>query len=279
MSFQFFLLTETSFHACYLVTEWMQSFQHTPEFGGIVVREDNISEEIRSQRECFHQTFRGKRHFTDEMLQQMQAIYPHMSQTERAMVELFGIPAHSATFHPQTTFLGHNLNSLQAWQWLVKTCELTDNPFLFIFLDQLLQSWWIEQTGSQIINAHSAVLPYARGMHAIENIAALQDKVYFQKSVGATVHYIDTGIDTGPIIRVEKLKEPFHYRSIWEVKAHSLKLAFDLLIQTALNMLHEQSKPLSVSSAPAVQGPNFQSKHFTLEVQRKAEEGYLKMKH
>jgi phosphoribosylglycinamide formyltransferase 1 len=46
-----------------------------------------------------------------------------------------------------------------------------------------------------VINVHPALLPAFPGLHAIEQ--ALE---YGVKVVGATVHFVDTGVDTGPII-------------------------------------------------------------------------------
>jgi len=47
----------------------------------------------------------------------------------------------------------------------------------------------------KIINIHPALLPALKGAHAIED--ALR---YGVKWTGVTVHYVDEGVDTGPII-------------------------------------------------------------------------------
>jgi phosphoribosylglycinamide formyltransferase-1 len=202
-----------------------------------------------------------------------------LSETEQAMIRLFGVPAHSATSYPSTIFLGFDLNSLLAKQWLAEACSGSDLPFVFVFLDQLLDPWWIELTDSRIINGHSAVLPYARGMFAIENVAISQNIEAFKKAAGATVHYIDTGIDTGPIIRAERLVDPFRFRSLWEQKGHTFTAVFDLLIEVAKGMLDKPyAIPVGTSPDAKLRGPNFNSRDFTREARKKAEEGYLEMK-
>ncbi|WP_290033098.1 phosphoribosylglycinamide formyltransferase [Ligilactobacillus cholophilus] len=54
----------------------------------------------------------------------------------------------------------------------------------------------------KIINLHPAYLPEFTGLHAIER--AFQDHVENGRTqTGVTIHYIDEGLDTGPIIKQE----------------------------------------------------------------------------
>ncbi len=48
---------------------------------------------------------------------------------------------------------------------------------------------------NKIINIHPALLPAFRGAHAIKDALS-----YGVKWTGVTVHYVDEGVDTGPII-------------------------------------------------------------------------------
>lgn len=279
MSFTFFLMTEKSFHASYLVTKWVETFEGVSGFQGIIVRENPLPEETRNLRELFHQKHHGQTYLTNESMKLLREIYPDLSETEQAMIRLFGVPAHSVTYYPRTIFLEFNLNSLLAKQWLTEACSGSDLPFLFVFLDQLLDPWWLELTDSRIINGHSAVLPYARGMFAIENIAISQNIEEFKKAAGATVHYIDTGIDTGPIIRAERLIDPFRFSSMWEQKGHIFTAVFNLLIEVAKDVLDKPyAIPVGTCPDSKLRGPNFNSRDFTIEARKKAEEGYLKMK-
>ncbi len=279
MSLSFFLLSEASFHASYLVTKWIETFSGMQNFQGIVIREKPLSDDEQMLRERFHQEHRGKMQLTTASEQLLKKLYPNLSETDQAMIKLFGVSGHSATYHPETIFLGVNLNSLKAKHWLTDTYRTSNTPFLFIFLDQILDSWWIEITRSRIINGHSAVLPYARGMFAIENIAMTKNIEDFKMASGATIHYIDNGIDTGPIIRAERLAEPFRFCSIWEQKGYTFSIVFDLLVQVAKEMIDRpHTIPVGTSSNPNLLGPAFSKRDFTLEARKQAEEGYLKMK-
>ena len=275
----FFLITEPSFHASYLVTEWITSFETLSDFGGIALREDPSSKELSTLRDRLHQEFKGCHFLTPTGIEQFRKVYPHFNETDIAMIKLFGVPTYSVSSYPGTVFLSENLNSRYAWEWLSRVVKMSaEPPVFFIFLDQLLKSWWIEMTHSHILNGHSAILPYARGMYAIENIAMTQNSNLFLKSAGASVHYIDTGIDTGPLITTEHLARPFSYDSIWEVKAASFKKVFTLITRTALSMLETHSLPVGESFEDLQHGPSFNRRNFTEEARKKAEEGYLRMK-
>ena len=55
----------------------------------------------------------------------------------------------------------------------------------------------------QIVNTHSAPLPEFPGAHPIEDVLAAG-----VPETAATVHYVDDGIDTGPVITAERV--PVH---------------------------------------------------------------------
>lgn len=274
-----FLLTETAFHASYLVDIWINQLGNNPNFLGILVREEKISKKQNEQRKFVHQVLQGKKNLSQSEKNLLCTAYATLTKTELVMINLFGIPSSSSITYKNTYFLGNNLNSSFAQNlFLSLYTELTEPPFMFIFLDQILSMWWIKLL-PYIINAHSAVLPYARGMFAIENIAALRDREKMYLSSGATIHYINEGVDTGSIIRAEKLTNIFTYNSLWEVKARSFMKAFNLLAQTAHAILSDtQILPVGIFPDPNLRGPNFLSKHFTKEMQKRAEDGFLFMK-
>lgn len=59
----------------------------------------------------------------------------------------------------------------------------------------------LEAYPEKIVNIHPALLPNFPGMHGIED--AFKAGV---AETGVTVHYIDAGVDTGPIIAQEKVR-------------------------------------------------------------------------
>jgi phosphoribosylglycinamide formyltransferase 1 len=54
--------------------------------------------------------------------------------------------------------------------------------------------------GGHIVNTHSAPLPDFPGAHPIEDVLAAG-----ARETAATVHYVDEGIDTGPVIAAERV--------------------------------------------------------------------------
>ena len=56
---------------------------------------------------------------------------------------------------------------------------------------------------SGVINVHPALLPAFPGLHAVEQALAYGVKVF-----GVTVHFVDEGVDTGPVILQRAIELP-----------------------------------------------------------------------
>ena len=66
---------------------------------------------------------------------------------------------------------------------------------------QLLTTQFLERFPGRILNVHPSLLPAFPGAHAVGD--ALTHGV---KVTGATVHFVDEGIDTGPIVLQEAVE-------------------------------------------------------------------------
>lgn len=279
MSKNFYLIIESSFVCCYLADMFIQNFGEWPGFRGIFLTEDPHSETIRQERQLFHEEHAGQKTLNEDMVKSLQKLYPGLDETERAMISLYGIPKYSNTDHVKTFFLGTDVNSSQVKQWLIKTCNNDSLPFLFTNVGQVFKPWWVEISKLQIYNVHSAVLPYARGIYSIENIAATEDVQKFRQSVGTTVHYVDSGLDTGPIIRSKRIIDPFRFDSIWTLKGYIYMIGFKLFVDVAKDILNSGGEiPAGVISDPNLKGPNYKRKDFTVQKRKEAEKSYLLMK-
>ncbi|HJU36746.1 MAG TPA: phosphoribosylglycinamide formyltransferase [Gaiellaceae bacterium] len=64
----------------------------------------------------------------------------------------------------------------------------------------LFRKPFFEYYGGRIVNTHSAPLPEFPGAHPIEDVLAAG-----VDETAATVHYVDEGMDTGPVIAVERV--------------------------------------------------------------------------
>ncbi len=279
----FFLLTENTFHSGYLVNQWLDEFGTDPEFLGVTLRADPLPEEVLANRASFHERLHGRRELSDMEQRELLALYPDAGDTDFAMVKLLGIPARPVTaLDPGTaTFLGHDLNSARAEAWLTAMSQAHERLHGFVFLDRLLASWWIKTTAGMLFNAHSAVLPHARGMFAIEQVAARADAEYFRRAAGATVHFVDEGVDTGPIVRAERLDDPFAAESIWECKGRSFATGFRLLTEVARDAQASRiapPTPQTDGTEDREPGPEFKRRDFAQATKAAAERGYLEMR-
>jgi phosphoribosylglycinamide formyltransferase-1 len=64
----------------------------------------------------------------------------------------------------------------------------------------LFRKPFFDYYGGRIVNTHSAPLPQFPGAHPIEDVLAAG-----VDETAATVHYVDEGIDTGPVIAAERV--------------------------------------------------------------------------
>ncbi len=60
---------------------------------------------------------------------------------------------------------------------------------------RILGAEFLDRFGGRTINTHPALLPNFPGAHAVRDALAAGVKV-----TGTTVHYVDAGVDTGPVI-------------------------------------------------------------------------------
>lgn len=274
----FYLLVENTFESCYLTAQFIDQFKHSSHFLGVLLAEDKPTQNVLQQRQLFHSEYAGQKDWNDEMEKIWLSLYQPLNEASRKMIQLYGISKFAVTQHPNTIFLGAEVNGSFARDCVQEICRET-TPWLVTYLPKILHSWWIESTKSQILNCHSAVLPYARGMHSIENVASQKNIEAFQQAAGITIHYIDAGIDTGSIIRAERITEPFRFSSIWELKAYLYKIGVDLYTRTVNDILDSaETTPVGITASADLCGENYRRKDFTPVKQRQAEEGYLWMK-
>jgi phosphoribosylglycinamide formyltransferase-1 len=88
---------------------------------------------------------------------------------------------------------------------------------------QLLSARFLERFPLAVINVHPALLPAFPGLHAVEQAIAYGVKVF-----GVTVHYVDGGVDTGPVILQRSIELP-HAERVDEVIAALQPIEHELL--------------------------------------------------
>ncbi len=87
---------------------------------------------------------------------------------------------------------------------------------------ELLSERFLDRFPESVINVHPSMLPSYPGLHSIERALADRAKVF-----GVTVHYVDRGIDTGPVIlqesrRLPRAKDPAEVLKALRPLEHSL---------------------------------------------------------
>jgi phosphoribosylglycinamide formyltransferase-1 len=80
----------------------------------------------------------------------------------------------------------------------------------------LLTKPFLDRFPDRIVNVHPSILPAFPGMNAIR--AALDANV---EKTGVTIHLVDEGLDTGPILRQEEL--PLEPRETLEERLHAVE--------------------------------------------------------
>jgi phosphoribosylglycinamide formyltransferase-1 len=88
---------------------------------------------------------------------------------------------------------------------------------------QLLSPAFVARFRHRIVNVHPALLPSFPGLDAIGQ--ALEAGV---EVTGVTVHFVDEGVDSGPIIMQEAFALPYH-RDIREVETRVHEIEHELL--------------------------------------------------
>ncbi len=114
-------------------------------------------------------------------------------------------------------------------KWLYNDCKnITEvieiikeiNPRLVLLAGymKILPENFIQAFENKIINVHPSLLPKYKGLHAVEQ--ALEAK---EKEIGATIHYVDIGVDTGKIITQQSFSiENLELEEIYE-KLHKIE--------------------------------------------------------
>lgn len=87
-----------------------------------------------------------------------------------------------------------------AWDRALTDAVAEHDPDLVVSAGfmKILGAGFLDRFGGRIINTHPALLPSFPGAHAVADALA-----YGVKLTGSTVHLVDGGVDTGPILAQE----------------------------------------------------------------------------
>jgi phosphoribosylglycinamide formyltransferase-1 len=98
---------------------------------------------------------------------------------------------------------------------------------------QLLSPEFLERFPGRVINVHPALLPAFPGLGAVEQALAYGVKVF-----GVTVHFVDEGVDTGPVILQRAVELPAA-RQPSDVVDHLHAIEYELLPEAVRLIAHD----------------------------------------
>ncbi len=122
---------------------------------------------------------------------------PDIGGTERA--ERAGVP----TF----TLRIPDFTSRDDWDAALAEAVAKHEPDLVVSAGfmKILGPHFLARFGGRTVNTHPALLPSFPGAHAVRDALA-----YGVKVTGCTVHFVDEGVDTGPVIAQETVPVGWH---------------------------------------------------------------------
>jgi phosphoribosylglycinamide formyltransferase 1 len=137
-----------------------------------------------------------------------------------------GVP--TAVF-ARADFAGREERDAAMAEWLARTgVELV----VLAGYMQILSPAFLRAFPQRVINVHPALLPAFPGIRAVEQALAYGVKVF-----GVTVHFVDEGVDTGPVILQRALELP-EAADAEAVRAALRPLEHDLLTEAVRLIAH-----------------------------------------
>lgn len=110
---------------------------------------------------------------------------------------------------------------------------------------QILSQGFIRRFRNRIINVHPALLPAFPGIHSIER--ALEQGV---KVTGVTVHFVDEGVDSGPVILQQPLE--IKYPAVLAEVEQAIHAIEHKLLPEAVGLIAEGRVELSADNQRVV---------------------------
>ena len=143
----------------------------------------------------------------------------------RALDRAVAAGAEAAAF-PAVEFESREVRDREMAEWLAERgVELV----VLAGYMQILTPPFLERFPERILNVHPSLLPAFRGVRAVENALAAG-----VKWTGATVHVVDEGVDTGPIVLQEPV--PVHEDDTPETLHKRIKAVEHRLLPQAVRM-------------------------------------------
>lgn len=146
-----------------------------------------------------------------------------MFRSLREVAESYGFPV--AVCHNQNS--SESIAHLQEW-----------SPDLIIFTSgNILRRQLLEVPRLGVLNVHLALLPEVRGMSSPE--WSLLNRI----PVGITIHYMDEGIDTGPILDRREFPDAFKCESLSDLRNRLIAFGVERVGDVVEGLVHGTISP------------------------------------
>jgi phosphoribosylglycinamide formyltransferase-1 len=150
-----------------------------------------------------------------------------------AHADLYGVP----TFVVEPA----KFSDRQSWAKKLEENISHYNPDLIVLAGfmKILPSSFVQKFSPRIINIHPSILPNFPGAHAVRDALASG-----AKETGTTIHIVDEGVDTGPILGQQSLPV---FPSDDEASLHERIKVLErkLLVETIQSLAQNQLEPVT----------------------------------
>lgn len=164
--------------------------------------------------------------------------YGESSTLSRKLLTIKDLPVTSCLAPDCRSFaITESLISRHSDRALRDATDSSPDCLVFSFVDEIFGASWLNPA-IRILNMHPGVLPFARGIGAIEQIAASGDVELFKLSCGYTLHLVDHRIDAGPVLVSELFEDPFQFSDLPELRAHNFLRMFSGAAKAAKRWLN-----------------------------------------
>lgn len=272
----FHLLYERSFLGSVLASVFHRRFDAHSGYCGALVLGESPPASAADEKQVLHGVYGGRKDLNADELMYARSRYRDFNDTSEQIVKQFGFPSQSDFEPHRAKYIGARLE--EAHDVALALSERGTEHYVFCFADQIFRGVWLRPPIT-LLNGHPGVLPFGRGVGALEQIAATGDRAWFGLAAGVTVHFITAEIDAGPIVRSQRLREPYSFDSLQQLRAFVFVLLFELMADVAEALPRDgRSVPVGVSPEGRNQYPCFRRRDRTTELKERAATTFLSMK-
>ena len=273
----FQVMYEPSFLSSVLLSEFERRFRNEPAYLGPIILGNPTDADVFAAKQELHRKLDGKQMLNEADIASAKRFYSDFSAMSLAHIVQAGFPPLAEDEANSIAWAAPSVMDERNATLIERIRERGARHYVFCFVDQIFRGTWLTEP-IKLLNGHPGVLPYARGIGALEQIAATGDAQWFALAAGSSVHFINAFVDAGPIVRCQRLSAPFSFRSLAHLRAFNFSSMFKLMAEVASDLIRAHGvEPVGIPTIEARTYPCFLRRQRTEELRRTAEDRYLVM--